>query len=133
MTHESCLRCDHWNHNSQRCERVLKARIYVGLESGRISGDVFIETAPGLLTKELENDLAEYLSHWIPTAVERWQGWEQVAKLHEGKDCGAEQESKCVKEFGKLVLLNKPLKAGEADPLQNKDHLGLFKSDISLW
>jgi hypothetical protein len=131
MIHERCLRCDHWNHGNKKCDRVLKARMYLGMEGGRISGDLNIETAPGLLTKELENDLAEFLSHWLPTAVERWQGWAQVAKLHEGRDCGAHHENKCVQEFGKLVLLNKPLQA--PDPLQNLDEHGLFKSDIALW
>jgi hypothetical protein len=114
--HEQCLRCDHFDHSIKKCLRVFKGRVYLSFEGGRLSGDMNFETLPGLLTKELENDLAEFLSHWVPTMIERWKGWEQVVKLFEGeKDCAAEQPSKCIQEFGVSLKLVKPLKDEEDD------------------
>jgi hypothetical protein len=118
--HEQCLRCDHFNHQRKRCDRVLKAKMFLGFEGGRLSGDLNIETAPGLLTKALEDDLAEFLSHWMPTVVERWKGWEEVLRLHEGNECAAEQPSKCIQEFGVRVLTVVPTKEpGEKDPVDD--------------
>lgn len=111
---EHCGRCDHFNFKTNLCDRVLKAKLFLGIEDGRLSGDMNLETAPGLLTKALEADLAEYLSHWIPTVVEKWQGWPEVLRLKEQRECPALKENACIKEFGVRTLT--VVKTGKEEP-----------------
>jgi hypothetical protein len=102
--HERCLKCDHWNHNLSRCDRVLKGSVRLGMEGGRLTGVMVFETTPGLLNKDLEADLSEFLVESIPALVESWPGWGEVFRLHEGKHCAAEQPKECLDEISVRVL-----------------------------
>jgi hypothetical protein len=128
-TPERCLKCNHWNFQKGKCDRIIKIKMLIA----HGGGDLFVDTLPGVIPAHLEAELNEYLMYHLPNVIEAWPGWKEVLRLRDGKPCAAEQPSTAIKEFGKKLSLVKPLEAGEADPLQNKDHLGLFKSDISLW
>jgi hypothetical protein len=74
------------------------------MEGGQLTGVINFETNPGLLPKDLEADLSEFLVETIPAMIESWPKWGKVFQLHDGKECAAEQPSTCVKEYGLRVV-----------------------------
>jgi hypothetical protein len=127
-TPERCLRCDWWSHNKSKCDRVFKAQVRIGQDAG----EIVIETQPGLIPKDMEEELSSYLAIVLGDIVDAWPGWAEIKRIRDGgKACAGESPSRTVKEFGTHLKLAKPLQ--EPQPLKNLDAHGLFKSDISLF
>lgn len=124
---EICLKCDWWNFTRSACDRIVKVRLRIAVDGGEID----IETQPGLIPKDLEDEFTLYLADAIGHAVDSYPGWKEVKNLRLKKGCAGHQENKAIKEFGCKLSLVKPVT--EANPLKNVDSHGLFKSDISIW
>ncbi len=124
---ERCLRCDWWNHNGHKCDRIFKARVRIGPDAG----EVLFESQPGVIPKYLEEDLGAYLVTILGDIVDKWGGWGEIQRIKKGgKPCPSEQPSVAIKEYGATLKLVRPVQ--DPKPLENKDGHGLFKSDISL-
>ena len=124
---ERCLRCDWWSHTKAKCTRVLKGRLIIGHNSGELD----IETTPGLIPEHLSDEFEAWLVDAISTAVDSYPGWPEIEKLrNQNGGCAGEKKSPAIKQFGSHLALAKPL---VAQPEKNLDSHGLFKADISLW
>ena len=125
---ERCLKCDWWNFNRQACDRVFKARLRVGPDAGEIT----IETLPGVLPKDLEDEFTGWLVTAMADIIDAWPGWKEIKRIWDGgKPCAGEKPSATIREFGQKLALAKPLRTPQ--PELNLDAHGLFKADISLW
>jgi hypothetical protein len=125
---ERCLRCDWWNFSRQACDRVFKAKLRVGPDAG----EIFIETLPGVLPKDMEDDFTGWLVTVMGDIIDAWPGWKEIKRLRDGgKPCAGEQPSAAIQKFGQKLSLVKPLHTPQ--PELNLDAHGLFKADISLW
>lgn len=133
-TPERCLRCDWWNFSRSKCDRIFKATIRVAQDGGEIR----LETMPGLLPRDMENDFSIWLVNALGDYIDAWPGWTEIKRIRDGgKPCAAEKPSAAIKEFGSRLSLVKPLAGGplsqqEPQPLKNLDCHGLFKADTSL-
>lgn len=124
---ERCLRCDWWNFNRGKCDRIFKAHMRISHDAGEIT----IETHPGVLPDYMEEELKMYLATVFGDVIDAWPGWQEIKRLRDGgKTCPAERPSAAIKNYGAKIHLVKPL--GEAQPGKNLDANGLFKADISL-
>lgn len=122
---ERCLKCEWWNFGRARCDRVFKARIRVAVDAGEIN----VETQPGLLPKDMEEDFTAWLVTALGDFIDSWPGWAEVKRIRDGgQPCAGHKPSASIREFGKLAIIR-----GGAEPLKNLDEHGLFKSDISPW
>lgn len=127
MVHDRCLKCDWFNFSRQKCDRIFKANVRVAVDGGEIR----IETQPGLLPKEMENEFAAWLAGAIGDYIDAWPGWNDVkAERDNNGGCAARRENKTIKEFGRTLSLAKPLV--DPQPEKNLDAHGLFKADTSL-
>ncbi|MFP3866871.1 MAG: hypothetical protein ACLFUU_01745 [Desulfobacteraceae bacterium] len=92
--HERCVKCEHWDWDKQCCRRIVKAKVLIGMNGGEID----IQTQPGLLPQDLEQELALFLGDAIPRIIDSWTGWREIhaylKKNPEKKDCAARQEAK---------------------------------------
>ncbi len=106
--HERCVKCEHWDWDKQRCGRIVKVKILIG-QGG---GEVDIQTQPGLLPKDLEQELSLFLGTTLPRIVDAWPGWRELhdylEKNPEKKACAARQEISGFKEeITKIVPLRR--------------------------
>jgi hypothetical protein len=125
---ERCLRCDWWSHNKHKCDRVFKASVRVGPDAG----EIVLETQPGVLPKDIEDEFSSYLVTVLGDIIDAWPGWREIKRIRDGgKPCAGERASNTIKEFGRHLSLAKPL--GEPKPEKNLDAHGLFRADISPW
>ncbi len=123
---ERCLRCDWWNFNKQACDRVFKAKLRVGPDAG----EIFVETLPGVLPKDMEGEFTSWLVMIVGDIIDAWPGWAEIKRIRDGgKPCAAELPSVAIRDYGRTLTL---VKTKDADPLKNLDSHGLFKADISL-
>lgn len=125
-TPERCLKCEWWNHGIGKCSRVVKGRLRIGPDSGEID----IETLPGVIPDHLQEEFEAWLFDAISTAVDSYPGWPEIKRLRDQQGCAAKVTNKAIKEFGVGIKLVKPL--GEPQPELNLDSHGLFKADTSL-
>lgn len=126
MPPERCLKCNHWNFNRAKCDRVLKIKMFIG----HGGGDLDIQTQPGLIPEHLEDELTAYLVDAITQAVDSYPGWKEIQGLLDKQVCAAKTENKAFKEFGRTLSLARPVQ--EPQPEKNLDVHGLFRADISL-
>lgn len=127
---ERCLKCDWWSHQKNLCDRIFKARVIVSQDAG----EIIVETQPGILPKDMEDELSVYLATVVSDLIDMWPGWKEIKRIRDGgKECAGESPSRSIREFGSHLKLAKPLVKGEAQPLKNLDANGLFKADISIW
>ena len=126
---ERCLKCEWWNFSREKCDRIFKAHIRVAQDAG----EILIETQPGLLPKDMEEDFGAWIVTALGDFIDAWPGWGELKRIRDGgTPCAGEKQSASIHEFGRKLTLAKPLTAGEPDPLQNLDAHGLFKADISV-
>lgn len=126
-TPERCLRCDWWDFQVKRCDRIFKARVRVGPDAG----EIVIETQPGVIPKDMEDELSMYLATILGDIIDAWPGWNEIKRIRDGgKSCAGERANATIREFGVHLSLAKPLV--DPRPEKNLDKHGLFKADISV-
>lgn len=77
---------------------------------GHNSGELVIETQPGIIPKYMEDELGVYLATILSDLVDAWPGWKEIKRIRDGgKECAAETPSVAIKDFGKALKLVKPL------------------------
>ncbi len=99
---ERCFKCVHFNYNKRVCDRVFSVKVLIGHNSG----DMTIETQPGLIPKYLEEELWRYLIDSITDIVDKWGGWWEVLRLRDDRGgCAGSEESTAIREYCKLVVV----------------------------
>lgn len=94
---ERCLKCRYLAPKLEPpCGRVFGARVLVG----PYGGDIQIDFIPGMIPKEFEKQLEEYLGkvfQWMSAVLEKCPIWDQIGdyqKNHpEAADCPGREET----------------------------------------
>jgi hypothetical protein len=100
-TPERCLKCEWWNFGKAKCDRIFKARVRVAVDAGEID----LQTQPGVLPKDMEDDFASWLLRAIGDVIDAWPGWAEVKRMRDGNQCAGHKSCTSIREFGKLAII----------------------------
>ena len=78
---ERCLKCEWWNFSREKCDRIFKAHIRVAQDAG----EILIETQPGLLPKDMEEDFGAWIVTALGDFIDAWPGWGELKRIRDGE------------------------------------------------